>query len=298
MYRAGKQHTEAVAVYRQALSFPLKDGSIVLDAISCANQAGDGPAATFFMEKGLRIGLTSADYRRLWPSLGHGAALDSLLAGIDTAKAIEAYRAALKPDLIERLQVLQKRDQAYRSDSNDNPALQRLHDSLYWQVLRTVSLELGRLPYMSEMGFEGSDHLKTLFYHMDLEQLRFFLPYAVQNNRTYESNLCRVILYQLDRIGMAEGILYNITNTLGIEALGKRTVMKNGMPCQAYGEFLDEQDPRSGEVYATPLDPTLPVAEINRMRNLLCQDGMDSRRKRKPWAKVTPVEVFESVFNF
>jgi hypothetical protein len=287
---------QALTCYREAFRLGRKSPAAVLQAIRQATQNGRADMTATFMDHGLRIGLTPGDYARLWPVAGSGSDLDSLLDALDTTAAIGAYRAGLDTALIRKIGRLAERDQAFRRDEIDDPGRQRANDSLNWADLKAIVRDLGRLPDYTELGLEGSDNLDILFYHMDLDALSWFVPHVLDAIARRESTLGHVILYQLDRIGMDDGSIYTIGAGWRVVRLGDRHRMKNGMWCQTFGEWFDEPLPPDGQPYFVPLDPSLPVAEVDRVRTLCCLDAIGSKWLRSPWLRVVSVSAFETLF--
>lgn len=293
IYRSGKYLDEAVQLYKKAFAQKVIDGAQVLDAITCATNVRDTASVILFMKCGLAMGMKMADYEKLWEHLGNGLSFESISETIDPGPFIAQYKSTLIPSLIDQLKAMSERDQAYRSEDNENQELQRKNDSLNWQTLKEITLVGGRLPRYSEIGFEGTEFLNIIFYHMDKNEIEWFLPYIIENIRLNESTLSHVILYQLDRIGMSEGLLYTISSDVKLKAVGPRKKMKNNYWCQSFGEWFDEMG-RDGKYYITPLDPGIDLAEINRIRSLFLLDDIENRNLRKPWAFVASIEEFET----
>lgn len=293
IYRSKKDLETAIPWYRTAFDGPFTDVSKIFQALDCATQTGDTLAAVQFMEKGLELGLTPEDYRRNWSRIGNSMPLESVATKCDSLTPLRTYRQQLNPELIAQLQRMSDRDQEFRSEEPENWELQRQNDSLNWQELQSIVGRLGRLPSYAELGLEGYDNLELLFYHMDREPLASFLPYVLEGIAQGGSNLAHVILYQLDRIGMSEGRIYTIDREGKIEDLGARTILKNGYPCQTFGEWFHERSPLDGKTYRTPLDPNLDTKEVDRVRRLFGLDDMDSKKKREPWVLNVPAEEFE-----
>lgn len=287
---------KALVFYQDAFRLGRKSPSTVLQAIQHATENGRGDMAVTFMDHGLRIGLTPVDYARLWHIMGFGFDLETLLDAIDTTAAIGAYRAGLDTALIRKIGLLADRDQAFRGDERDDPGRQRLNDSLNGADLKAIVRALGRLPDYTELGLEGSDDLALLFYHMDLDVLSWFVPHVLDAIARRESTLGHAILYQLDRIGMDDGSIYTVSSEGRVIRRGDRHRLKNGMWCQSFGEWLDEPLPPDGQRYFVPLDPSLPMAEIDRVRTLFCLDTIESKWARSPWLRVVPLPEFERLF--
>ena len=288
---------EALSRYSEAFDLGRKSPSAVLQAIQQSTGARRPDMTMAFMEYGLRIGLTTADYARLWPVIGSGSDVARLVSDIDTIAAIASYRAGLDTALIRQIGLLAERDQAFRGDERDDPVRQHRNDSLNWADLKAIVIDLGRLPDYTQIGLEGSDDLDILFYHMDLDILSWFIPHVLDAIARRESTLGHVILYQLDRIGMDDGSIYTIDDDRQVVRFGERHKMKNGMWCQSFGEWFDEPLPPDGQPYFVPLDPSMPLTEVNRVRTLLCLDRIESKWVRSPWLHVVPLAEFERLFS-
>ncbi len=287
---------EALTCYQKAFMLGRKSPSAVLQAIRQSTEAGRPDRAMAFMEYGFRIGLTTADYARLWHIIGSGSDLERLVSDIDTIAAIASYRAGLDTALIRKIGLLAERDQAFRSEESDDPGQQRINDGLNLADLKVIVRDLGRLPDYTELGLEGSDNLDILFYHMDVDALSWFMPHVIDAIARRESTLGHVILYQLDRIGMDDGSIYTIGAGRRVVRLGERHRMKNGMWCQSFGEWFDEPLPPDGQRYFVPLDPSLPLAEVDRVRTLFCLDAIESKWARSSWLRVVALDEFERLF--
>jgi hypothetical protein len=297
LYRANQELDKAVYLYGRAFRKNLKGGSIVLDAITCATSINDRAASIRFLKYGLSKGFKVSDYKRLWMHLGNGRDFESLIGAIDTLKIRMKYKSTLDHELIGRIKLLSERDQYYRSEDEYNGELQSAYDSLNWKELKAITASLGHLPGHSELGLEGSDDLDLIFYHMDKNEIEWFLPYIITAVHNGESNLGHTILYQLERIGMEDGIVYTITDDYKIEKYADKTRMKNGLWCQTYGEWFSEPHPDEKAYYFTPLDPQIPIEEINNVRHLFCLDNIESKWKRTPWVKVISIYEFEEKFR-
>lgn len=296
-YRSTQDYARAVTLYRAAFEAGIKQGSNVFDAITCATGIGDTKAAIYFLNYGLQIGIEVADYTRLWTFLGHDMDFNQLITLVDTARTIQAFQDALNKEWINEITLCAERDQQYRSMDTFDWNLQLANDSLNWKILKALTTSAGRIPQRSAIGMKASDDLRLLFYHMDKDLLEWFLPYVIDAIGQYECNLGEVILYQLDRIGMDEGVIYTLTDDYHIRKYARRTKMKNNMWCQSFGQWFDEQDMEGGQTYFTPLDPRLPRKEINRVRHLFCLDSIESKWKRKPWVEVVSIPEFEEIFR-
>jgi hypothetical protein len=159
--------------------------------------------------------------------------------------------------------------------------------------LKKIVRQIGRLPRYKEIGLDGQENLEILFFHMDKEIIEWFLPYVIKCVNEDNSNLGRIILYQLDRIGMSEGIIYTIRKDMKIEIWSGRTKMKNGYYCQSFGEWFDEKSLIDNIFYETPIDPQIDLEEVNRIRNIFCMESIENKRMSKPWVNVVPISEFE-----
>lgn len=298
LYRSEQHPQEAVALYKAAFEYGVKNAPNVFDALTCATSIGDTNAIIGFLTYGLQIGIKVSDYYRLWHYLGHGMDVTELIEMTDTTEAIRIFEARLNKAFIDEIKKCAFRDQEFRERDSVDWMLQRENDSLNWITLKALTQGAGKFPGRSALGMQGSDDLELLFHHMDKDELQWFLPFIVKAIQQYECNLGRIILYQLDRIGMDQGLIYTLTEDYRIVGHSTRTKMKNNMWCQSFGEWFDERDMVQGKMYFTPTDPLLTIEEINRVRHMLCLDSLESRCKRKPWVSVVSVESFEQIFPF
>ena len=296
-YRSGEELERAANLYYLAFKRNLKNGSTILDAITCATKIKNEHFAIEFLKTGLETGLEVGDYKRLWSHLGNGMDMDPLLEKIDTAAIIKEYNGTLNHALISRIKTMADRDQMYRSQDVFDEVLQRRNDSINWRELKFITDSLGHLPKYAEVGFKGTENLETIFHHMDKNELEWFLPYIINNIKENECFWGETILYQLDRTGMGAGVVYTITDDLKIIESGQRTRINEEMVCQSFGEWFDEKNAEDNALYATPIDPILPLEDVNRIRNLFCLDNMESRWKRKPWVTVLSLAEFKVKFK-
>jgi hypothetical protein len=294
-YRSDFDPQKAVKLYKEAFANSITEGSAYLEAIECAAMIGDTASAIHFLEKGLGVGLTTSSYKKLWGQLGKGISYPYVMRRMDTT-VVKQYKTALRPDINAQLQVMADRDQKYRSEDGLEDK-QRALDSVNWKALQAMVTSLGRLPTYIETGFDGAENLEVLFYHMDKDVLAWFIPYVIDAVRCGQSNLGEPILYQLDRVGMAEGLIYTVSDEGLLLNHAPRTRMKNLYYCQAFGQWFDEQNPVDRRVYETPFDPNISIEETNRVRKLFCLDSLESKRQRKPWAAVVDVKTFEAVIK-
>jgi len=296
LYRGGKFSEETVKVYQAAFEYGIQNGPTIFDAITCAKSIADTNAVIIFLTHGLLIGIEVDDYNRLWQFLGNEMDFAHLLSLMDTTEAIKTFEEGLDSALIEEIKRCAIRDQEYRQYDTVDWTLQLANDRLNWKTLKSLTVQSGRFPHLSAVGMTVGDDLGLLFYHMDKDELQWFLPFVVDAIQQYECNLGRIILYQLDQIGMDHGKIYTLTDNYQIVEHSIRTKMKNNMWCQSFGEWFDEQDVDLRKTYFTPPDPRLSIEEINRVRHLLCLDSLESKWKRKPWVNVVTIEEFEQIF--
>ena len=293
IYRSNENLDQAVLLYKEAFGTRVNDASIALDALYCAAKARNEAMVVFFMEEGMLSGLEVSDYRRHWNRITTTVNFEEIISKCDTLTNRNIYRSTLNLDLIDSLRVLAQRDQEYRGEESENDALQKQNDRQNWRDLKNIVQRMGRLPKYSEIGLDGSGDLDILFYHMDKEPMEWFLPFIIQNIKEGESNLSEIILYQIDRIGMADGLIYTITDDLIFKKIDTRTKMRNGYYCQAFGEWFKEKSRMDGKLYFVPIDPNLSLEEVNRVRALFYLDTIESLWNRHPWAKVVSIHEFE-----
>ncbi|MBK8829259.1 MAG: hypothetical protein IPN60_00090 [Saprospiraceae bacterium] len=298
LYRSEQHLQEAITLYKAAFEYGVKHAPNVFDAITCATSIRDTNAAIGFLTYGLQIGIEVSDYYRLWQYLGNGMEVTQLIVMTDTTEAIRIFESRLNKELIDEINKGAFRDQEFRDRDSVDWMLQRENDSLNWKSLKTLVTMASQFPGRSALGMQCSDDLELLFHHMDKDELQWFLPFIAKAIQQYECNLGPVILYQLDRIGMDQGLIFTLTEDYRIVEHSSRTKMKNNMWCQSFGEWFDERDMVQGKMYFTPTDPLLTIEEINWVRHLLCLDSLESRCKRKPWVSVVSVEAFEQIFPF
>lgn len=296
-YRQKTDLRKAVDLYKTAFKLNLTDGSKVLDAINAATILKDTSSIIDFLTNSFSIGISPRSIKTLWPHIGSEMEYDYFISKIDTNAIINKYIANLDSTIIKQLSKLAENDQKYRGEDNYPWKLQRSLDSLNWLELKDIVQNIGRLPYYNEIGLDGQENLEILFFHMDRDVIEWFLPYVIKCVKENNLNLGHVILYQLDRIGMSEGLVYTITSNYKIEVLSIRTKMKNGYYCQSFGEWFDEKSRIDNKVYETPLDPILNINKVNEIRKLFCLDSIEEKRQRKPWVNVVTIDEFESLIN-
>ena len=293
IYRSNENLDEALLTYKKAFEARVNDASVVLDAIYSAGKAGNDSLLVFFIERGMLAGLEISDYKRHWKRVTSTDNFEDIISRCDTVTNRNIYRNSLNQNLIDELKILADRDQKYRGDELENDEQQKLNDRKNWRALKDITQKMGRLPKYSELGLDGADDLETLFYHMDKEPLDWFLPFVIQNIKEGESNLAEVILYQIDRIGMSDGLIYTITDDLKIKKIDTRTKMQNGYYCQVFGEWFNEKSWLDNKLYFVPVDPKLTLKEVNRVRALFYLDTIESLWKRHPWVNVVSIREFE-----
>jgi hypothetical protein len=294
-----KDYHNAVDLYRQSMEGGAIGVSGVAYALECAAAIGDTAALMRFLAIGYTLGLDEADYRRWWPRIGGVTNLKTLLDPLNPRELRRQYQSGLDKKLSRKLKKLAKRDQRYRSESKDLKFhLQKDLDKRNWAELRQIVLTLGRLPHYAEIGMVGSEDLDILFMHMDAEPIAWFLPYILALPPVERADLSRRLLYQIDRIGMDEGVIYTITASGNLEVAGPRWRMSNGYWCQTWGEWFDEKSRIDQKIYATPIDPSLLAEEVDRVRAMFCLDPIASHQKRRPWVTVVSVEDFEQLIDY
>lgn len=295
LYRSKTNLDSAIVCYDLAFHNGIKDISKVLEAVSCAASVKDTMAMTRFMKFSLLNGLDFSDFRRLWSHLGNEMDLEYFAGQLDTAGLHQAYRAGLEPRLVRKMAAWSKRDQRYRGEDNQDDAKMARCDTRNFRSLQRLIERRGRLPYHTELGMTGSDDLSTLLHHVDKEALAYLLPFIVEAIKAKEFFDASVILYQLDRIGMGEGLVYTITPELKIIALGQRTQLTPHLVCQSLGEWFPERHPPTGKLYFVPIDPLLTMEEVNRVRQICCLDSIQNKWAREPWVEVLERDAFHNL---
>lgn len=293
IYRSKENLEEAVALYTKAFEGGWRHVGKTLDAITCATKVNDTTSTKNFMELGIRLGLDRLDYKRLWEYIGNNMDMEDALGRCDISSNRSIYTAQLDHNLIQELEVMANRDQEYRGEDDGDMDLQRANDSLNWAELKNLTLRLNRLPLNSEIGIDGSENLDILFYHMDKDEIEWFLPYIIRNIQAQESNLGETILYQIERLGMSDGMIYTITEDHKIKFLGKRTMMNNGMYCQSFGQWFSEKSMEDNLMYFVPIDPVISQEEVDKVRSMFHLDSIASMWKRKPWLQIATIGEFE-----
>lgn len=291
--------SSALPLYQVSLEGQALGVSDVLYAMECSLLAKDSSAAIQFLAAGLTLGLQAKDYRRFWPRIGRETDLEMFLKDIPVDSLRRRYLQRLDQPLVRQLRRLARRDQRYRGEDQSRQFYRQnaLDDRNGRALMRLVS-QNGRLPHYTEIGMQGSEDLETLFYHMDLEWLTRFMPFARALPPRERAAMGKIILYQLDRIGMAQGVLYSISTSGEILAVGARTRMENGFWCQSFGEWFDEKSRLDGKLYATPVDPGISLDESDRVRALFCLDNLASFRQRRPWSQVVSLAEFSRLIDY
>jgi hypothetical protein len=292
-YRQKTDLQTAIEYYKESFRLKVTDGSKVLDALNAATLLNDTLSVIHFLITSVSIGISPSDIQQLWSRIGSGMDFDYLIDQIDTTTIIEQYNSLLDTSLIKQLKCMAENDQKYRGNEELEYELQKSLDSLNWVELKQIVQQLGRMPYFKELGFEGQENLEILFFHMNKGIIEWFLPYIRQSVMEDNSNLSTTILYQLDRVGMSEGVIYTITEDWKIEIFSDRTRMKNGFFCQSFGEWLYEKSLIDNKIYETPIDPRIGIDEINKIRGMFCLDRIEEKRLRRPWVKVVSISEFE-----
>ena len=296
-YRQKTNILKAVELYKAAFQLNLTDGSKCLDALNAATLLKDTSSVIDFLRNCVSIGISPSSIKNLWQHLGNGMEFEKLISELDTVIIENQYKSDLDSFLIDKLYLLSENDQKYRGEEEFEWRLQKSLDSLNWIELQKIVRKMGRLPKYKEIGNDGQENLEILFFHMDKETIEWFLPYIIKCVEEDNSNLGEIVLYQIDRIGMSDGLVYTITSNYKIEALSIRTKMKNGYYCQSFGEWFDEKSRIDNKVYETPLDPILNINEVNEIRRLFCLDSIEEKRQRKPWVNVVTIDEFESLIS-
>jgi tetratricopeptide (TPR) repeat protein len=292
-YRQKTNLPKAIELYKSAFQLNLTDGSKALDAVNAATELNDTLSTIEFLSKCISLGISPQDVKNLWPHLGNSMNFDYLISNVDTLSILNQYNSNLDTFLISQLGRLAENDQKYRGQKDFEWKMQKSLDSLNWLELKKNVRQIGRLPRYKEIGLDGQENLEILFFHMNKEIIEWFLPYVIKCVNEDNSNLGRIILYQLDRIGMSEGIIYTIRKDMNIEIWSGRTKMKNGYYCQSFGEWFDEKSLIDNKFYETPIDPQIDLEEVNRIRNIFCMESIENKRMSKPWVNVVPISEFE-----
>ena len=292
-YRQRTELFKAVELYKVAFSKKIPDGSKVLDALEVATLINDTLSVIHFLGNCLAIGISTVSLQKFWPRMGHGMDFEYHISRIDTIAMITQHNASIDTKITNKLKLMAENDQKYRGEEELDYISQKNLDSINWVELKQMVQNLGRLPHFIEIGLEGQENMEILFYHMDKGAIEWFLPFVRQSVAENSSRLGSIVLYQLDRIGMSEGVLYTITENNRIEIISNRTKMKNGFFCQSFGEWFDEKSFVDHNIYETPIDPQIEIDEVNRVRGMFCLDSIDSKRKRKPWVNIISIEEFE-----
>lgn len=295
-FRSKADMEKTISLYRSAFALGLEDLGHGLDALESACIAKDTLAMHEFMTYCIEMGCPPYSLQKLWSHLGKGMDYDDLIAKVDTLTIISNYKSKLDTALVSQLKKLSDQDQRYRGDDNDDRwHLQLQLDSINWSSLKELVTTYGGIPSYTKIGLDGLEDLSILFYHMGRNELEWFIPYVLASD--LKSDLGRIILYHLDRIGMSENVIYTISRDHKIVSLGPRTIMNNGYACQALGEWFNEKSRQTNLIYETPFDPALHLQEINRVRSMFCQDTIEQRRIRKPWVKVVSQAEFEKLIS-
>ena len=297
LYRQKTDLKKAVDLYEKGFEINATDGSKILDALNGSAQLCDTFSSIKFLKKCYAVGITTRSLHKLWPRMSNGMNLDNLLTKIDTNTIINNYKSALDTAIINQLKLLAINDQKYRGNDETDWEKQKELDRSNWHTLKNIIKKKGRLPHFKEIGIDGQEDLELLFIHMDKKILEWFMPYVLKSIKEDNSNLSEIVLYQLDRIGMDDGLIYTINSEGKVLILGNRTRMKNGYYCQSFGEWFYERSSVTQKLYETPIDPTISISEVNRVRQLFCLDSIENKRSRWPWIEKISIEEFEILIS-
>lgn len=115
----------------------------------------------------------------------------------------EIYLSKLDSFMIRELKWMEERDQAIRMIDSNSPELVRQMkyiDSTNMLLLHgLIRYNNFQWPGYDQLGSDGSEYLKTILHHFDVENLNEVLPYiitAIKNNQFFDAE---TILYQVDR---------------------------------------------------------------------------------------------------
>jgi hypothetical protein len=297
LYRSKTHTASAIQLYKKGFDSNIRDLSAILDAIHCATSIKDSFSTHYFITHALKSDLEVQTLQKLWPRIGGGMDLNYFLIKIDTKSIKTDIDLKMSKTWVDYISTLAERDQLYRGDDEANDNLRRAADSLNWSALKYICNKLGRLPTYTELGNEGSENLDILFIHMDKDILEYFLPFVIKNIQDNECYFGNYILYQLERIGLNDGINYTITEELQIIEHSKKTKINADIQCQTFGEWFNEKHPLDNKFYFTPIDPALSLDEVNRVRALFCLDPIQSKWLRTPWVLHLELEEFKEYFK-
>lgn len=133
IYRSNENLDQGVLLYKIAFEKKNCDASKVLDAIACAAKINDTTAIIEFIETGIKIGLEPGDFAKLWKHIGNNLSLENILSQTDTSSTRANYLEFLDSVLINKMFLLNIRDQEYRNDDELYDIYQRKNDSLNWK---------------------------------------------------------------------------------------------------------------------------------------------------------------------
>lgn len=172
----------------------------------------------------------------------------------------EIYISKLDSFMIKELKWMEERDQAIRMIETDSPELtkqMKYIDSTNMLLLHgLIRYNNYKWPGYEQLGSDGSDYLKTILHHFDIENLNEVLPYiitAINNNQFFDAE---TILYQVDRnvAGSNQLYLYD-SNTKKFNIVDGNLLLHPKLGNYQYYGGIDLFDSFSKKLYFWPVNP-------------------------------------------
>ncbi len=172
----------------------------------------------------------------------------------------EIYVSKLDSFMIKELKWMEDRDQAIRLIETESPELDKQMkyiDSTNMLLLHgLIRYNNYQWPGYDQLGSDGSEYLKTILHHFDVENLNEVLPYiitAIKNNQFFDAE---TILYQVDRnvAGSNKLFLYD-SETKKFKIVDGNLLLHPKLGNYQYYGGIDLFDSFSKKLYFWPVNP-------------------------------------------
>ncbi|MBK8355843.1 MAG: hypothetical protein IPL13_10855 [Saprospiraceae bacterium] len=255
-----------------------------------------------FAKKLLKVSLTKglldtsyyAKYFKEHPEVGLSTIFD-VVPRDEYFSISKNYNENLNFVYIKVLTDLVSLDQKIRESRDEFDKYSKIVGALTFDaILKLIKFNGNKMLSYEQLGMEGSDALKTLLIHFELDQLLAISPFIIKAIKNGEFWANENYLYQLERSSIDENVLLKMNSQRdSIITYGHNNLMDQSLKIyySNYGTLDYYIDQKVGGVW-WPLNPDVDREEVDILRNNLGLQTLNELFISKPFVKVISIEDF------
>lgn len=245
----------------------------IYNTLDIAVECGNIPLIKALIKSAIRKGETLDEMKEF---IGRSTTNRKYIDAVSREMIVEDsvyYHSGLDSFLIKELIHLGDRDQLFRDEYPHKypDGYGKFVDSMNYLYLKTlVKIEGGKLPPYRKIGPAGSDALRLILVHMDIEMLAELFPAIVKSINRGEFFDTETVLYQIDRNHVGGDSLYRYDALSGrLKAFAPNKLLHKRLGNYQYYGWMDISDMRTRTINYWPFHPEVNAVIQKEMYDVL-----------------------------